>query len=168
MHSLVDRGRKTNAAPGTKKETRATRGVALYSAVREAIEHIEGSRYLVPSARTDERYAVDLERGTCTCVDAPRARRQGQSCKHQVAAELRHAELRRELLNGRAEYIRLGLESVHRLLRRHGVTVEEEAAAYAALEKEAAKPADARELEGYVALRAALDVRHRPRGQRAA
>ncbi len=162
--------RQSLAGARTKNmETRAQRGIALEREVGEAIEDLGGGKYLVPSARTSEGYEVDLEKGTCTCVDAPRARRLGESCKHQVAAEIRCGKLRRaaatpapstpEVSAEQEAWIAQGAWVLERRGERGKLVTEAHVQAVRrALEEEAMKRPHKRRLASQVAMLAIYDV----------
>lgn len=77
--------------------TRTERGIRLWQTSRQGIERRTRHEWAVPSCSGGGDYLVNTKTGVCDCPDSPRAREQGESCKHLVAAMLtaaHRAELR--------------------------------------------------------------------------
>ena len=75
----------SNTSLAPKRSTRQQRGILLFRAHGEQIEHVEGWRWRVPSCSGSfaSAYLVDLRTESCQCPDrAP----EGEVCKHVVAA----------------------------------------------------------------------------------
>lgn len=64
-------------------ELRKQRGLAILRNSGKRIRHIVGQSFFVPSETGDGGYAVDTEKGTCTCEDFEST---GRRCKHFWAA----------------------------------------------------------------------------------
>jgi hypothetical protein len=78
---------KVSVAP--KRSTRQERGILLFRAHGEQIEHVEGWRWRVPSCSDSSTYLVDLRAESCECPDTPP---EGEVCKHITAAIIARAK----------------------------------------------------------------------------
>lgn len=78
----------TSVAQRTTTTTRTERGVLLWQTARQGIERRTAHEWGVPSCSGDDVYLVNTKTLTCTCPDHPRAKEQGEKCKHVVAAML--------------------------------------------------------------------------------
>jgi hypothetical protein len=76
---------KSLARPGYTRTTREERGIALFGARGDEIEHVKGWTWLVPSCSGDVLYAVDLKSEICECLDFEG---RGLPCKHVYAARI--------------------------------------------------------------------------------
>ena len=79
----------SNITVHPRRTTRQQRGIALFRAHVEKIEHIEGWRWRVPSCSDSGAYVVDLRAQSCECPDTPP---EGEVCKHTVAATIARAK----------------------------------------------------------------------------
>jgi hypothetical protein len=68
--------------------TRVTRGIALYREGAHEIERVGIHTYRVPSCTGTGTYTVYSDLRCCTCPDHPRAKANGERCKHVVATEI--------------------------------------------------------------------------------
>jgi SWIM zinc finger len=72
-------------------ETRQQRGLALFQEYASEIVEISPGVYRVPSCSGGGYFRVDLETGTCECVDY---QYRGERCKHLYAVEIVAAKRR--------------------------------------------------------------------------